>query len=506
MFNMGSTEIRYQLNPLDYIPPLNYVRLVFPLPMLPDVDEELVFEDLQESLHLTFHQEPWLSGKVFRRSLHAPGWRPGQLEIRYFSYSLSGPRPHQLKFHRPDTHCTYTELQNMGFPSGIFREEELLLDAPRLGVVDGAGAEVFLAQANFVPGGLLLALTTNHAATDGSGMLSILKMWTNNFRNLQQNLGGQHAGLAAVSMFTFSERDRDRSIPDHVWQHSKTSTNERNFDNGKADPWLRALVALDYPTDDLTTPPATAPEKPRTMLNRIMFISNTNLTALHDLCSQKGASPSTSGTISLPDAIHAFLWRTQLKARAKAAAERGIQLAPISVFESPVEVREVFGSDFPANYTGNCWLLNTASMPLDELLSPSTTLAHIARVTRQAAAKLSRASVLDAYGLLRDVEDLRTVQGRFVERLDSADFLVSNMIFFPMDSINFGDAYFGNNGVPQAVRVLHGQYAEGVRLGHVLPRNERHGGVEVSVNLFEDEMRWLDEDEEASRYMVGIDM
>lgn len=65
-----------------------------------------------------------------------------------------------------------------------------------------------------------------------------------------------------------------------------------------------------------------------------------------------------------------------------------------------------------------------------------------------------------------------------------------------MSEINFGSRYFGNDGMPQSVRVLHGQYAPHVRLGH--------GGVEISVNLFDDEMGFIEEDEEVIIYLVGI--
>ncbi|OQE45108.1 hypothetical protein PENCOP_c002G08447 [Penicillium coprophilum] len=47
-------EIRQTESPLDFVPPLNYVRLVFPLPLKPDADDKLVFTDLHQALHNTF--------------------------------------------------------------------------------------------------------------------------------------------------------------------------------------------------------------------------------------------------------------------------------------------------------------------------------------------------------------------------------------------------------------------------------------------------------------------
>lgn len=507
--------IQTPLNLLDYIPPHNYVRLIFPLSIKPGISNEVVFNNLREALHMTFVQQPWASGKVFRRSSDNPDWRPGQLEIRHRPCSLDGPQPYQLRYHQLDTQWTYADLKDRGFPSNVFPEELLLLDAPIVGDVDVAGADIFLAQANFLPGGLLLGLTTFHAATDGAGMLNITKIWAQNLRELQQPYGS--TGLAAPSPFSFTHQDLNRKIPDQIWVKEQRQRTEQRSSN-RSDSWLRGLVALDsghdtevdsevvttaFENNKQASPPRNTS---RTMLNRIMFLSSVDLISLQKVCA---AEPVPAGTppISASDAIHALLWRSQMKARVAAAEARSCHLtATVSVFESPVDVRNDFGPDFPPAYAGNCWLLNTARMPLRELIAPSTSLGHIAQILREAGARVDRRAIQDAYALLRSTEDLSRIQGRFVDRLDSADFLVSNMIFFQMSEINFGERYFGNNGTPQSVRVLHGQYAPHVRLGHVLPRNASHGGVEISINLFDDEMAFLDADEQATRYLVGVDL
>ncbi|KAJ4385198.1 hypothetical protein N0V93_010259 [Gnomoniopsis smithogilvyi] len=410
-----------------------------------------------------------------------------------------------------ETQQTYADLRDSGFPSDVFPEEQLLLDAPMVGDVDVSGADVFLAQANFLPGGILLALTTFHAATDGAGMLNITKVWAQNLRELQQ-LDSSNG----PAPFRFSPRDLERKIPDQIWQrcqHDEPSKRSFNQD----DRWLRGLVALNPGDDakaiedavgtDSNTHKQGSPSRKhsRTMINRIMFLSSVDLAALQKTCA---AEPVPAGTppVSASDAIHALLWRTQIRARVAAAEARSFQLsATESVFESPVDIRISFGPNFPSAYAGNCWLLNTARMPVAKLIPPSTSLGHIAQVLREAGARVETRAIQDAYSLLQSTDDLSRVQGRFVDRLNSADFLVSNMIFFQMSEINFGSRYFGNNGMPQSVRVLHGQYAPYVRLGHVLPRNSSHGGVEISMNLFNDEMDFINKDQEFIRYLVGID-
>lgn len=518
-----ATEYPFHItvSPLDYVPPRNYVRILFPLPLKNKVDPRVVFEDLHEALHKTFVQEPWVAGKVFRQSLNTPGWRPGQMELRYAPYIYDQPRPHNLTYQQLEADLTYEDFKAAGFPSGIF-DEDSLLRAPRLSDVDVEGADIFLAQANFLPGGLLLGMTTSHAAIDASGMLNIQRMWAENFRELHERDAG---GKVAPSLF--KPIDSDRTIAERIWLRDSGS---RSLSK-PADPWLRGLVCLDsdYPGEDVTGEAQrlvyaaaqdemngvkslahqnpyghpTPPRYPAVMLNRIYFLSATDLAALQKLC--QADQPDGAAPISQSDAIMALFWRGVMRARYACAKSRGITLDEISVFECPVDVRDGFGADFPPNYLGNCFFLNNARMPLAELIAPATSLGKVTQAIRAGAAALDTSTIQDAYGLMRSAPDFSKAQGRFVERPESADCLLSNIIFFPMDSINFGERYFEDNGSPSTLRVLHGSYAPYVRLGHVLPKYASHGGCELSLNLFDDEMVFLDDDEEFARYFVPID-
>lgn len=510
-----TSEIHVTVSPLDYIPPRNYVRVVFPFSLKPGVEDSLVFNDLHEALHKTFTQEPWVSGKVFRQAASVPGWRPGQLELRYHPYPLDGPRPYQLRYQQLDTDWTYADLRDSGFPSGVF-PEEILLEAPGLGDVDVAGADIFLAQANFLSGGLLLAMTTSHVAMDASAMLNITKLWAENFRELHNRDAG---GKVAPSRFT--AYDRDRSLPDQILEAGRENgmrASSKHSDNS----WLKGLVCLDsdYPGEDVTGETQAKeiangsndhlplpPHHPSVMINRIIFLSSRDLAALQKECATEPL-PAGASHLSVSDAINALLWRGVMRARASAARARSSSLDEISVLETPVDVRDSFAPDFPPNYLGNCFLLSTARIPLIELIAPatSTPLGRVAQIIRQGATRLDSRAVHDAYALLRSTADFSRVQGRFVERPDSADFLISNIISYPLSDISFGDRYFGNGGMPQVLRVLHAGYAPYVRLAHVLPRSARHGGVELSVNLFDDEMAYFEADAEMNKYLVPVEL
>ncbi|KAH8427418.1 uncharacterized protein LDX57_005133 [Aspergillus melleus] len=503
--------IHTPLSLLDYIPPRNYVRLLFPLALLRGVKYQEVFRNLQEALRKTFVQEPWARGKVFRRTTDIDVH--GQLEIRFHPHSRDEGQPCQLRYHEIETDWTYADLQECGFPANVFPEDTLLLDAPRLGDVDGDGADIFLAQANFLPGGLLLAVTTSHAATDAAGMLDLFKLWAENFRELHaRDAGGK------IAPSPFATQDRDRTLPDQLWRRAQRQ-GEKAKTHCLDSRWLRGLVSLDsdpntvgdsdqtqamastslVPDDDLSSIHGR-------MINRVLFLSGQDLATLQRECGAEPLPPG-EGAISASDAINALLWRGLLRARAAAAEARSKPLTDRhSVFESPVDVRGLWASDFPAHYLGNCFLLNTVQLPLAELIAPSTSLGHIARALRRGAARLDRHMAHEAYGLLQATEDLSRVRGRFVERIDSADLLVSNVMFLAMSDLSFGDRHFGHGGIPQSLRVLHAQYASSVRLAHILPRNPNHGGVELSVNLFEEEMAYLEQDAEFNRFLVPIEM
>lgn len=102
-----------------------------------------------------FLQVPWLNGTVHRQDSDTPGWRPGQLEIRYEATNSDCcmPKCEQLRYNELNSTASYNELKANGFPLDTFRDEELLWipDSYVNGNLE-VGVEVVAAQANFIPG------------------------------------------------------------------------------------------------------------------------------------------------------------------------------------------------------------------------------------------------------------------------------------------------------------------------------------------------------------------
>jgi hypothetical protein len=79
------------LGPLDHIASSNIPQSIIYLSLKQGTSPQDAFNCLREGLHRTLLQTPWLAGRVHYQSQDAPGWRPGQLEIRYTSNANAIP-------------------------------------------------------------------------------------------------------------------------------------------------------------------------------------------------------------------------------------------------------------------------------------------------------------------------------------------------------------------------------------------------------------------------------
>ncbi|TGO39537.1 hypothetical protein BHYA_0052g00360 [Botrytis hyacinthi] len=155
------THTHIPLSPFDHVPPVIHVTAVMYLPLKAGVNPAQAFEILQTGLKSTFVTIPWLSDKVWPQDSKAPGWRPGQLEIRHGVVDIDSPSPYQLKFKQLESDYSYEELKEESFLPNSFEYEDIMW-APFIPPTD-KGAEVFVAQANLIPGGCILTQAIHHA-------------------------------------------------------------------------------------------------------------------------------------------------------------------------------------------------------------------------------------------------------------------------------------------------------------------------------------------------------
>ncbi len=507
--------INIPLNPLDHLPPHNYTASVLYLSLKHGVSTEDAFLLLQEGLHRTFLQLPWLSGTVCEQSAHTPAWRPGQLEIRYQPVDVKDPWPYQLRFNQLPTHLSYDDLKESAFPTDTFDDSDLTW-APFMPDIK-RGCEVFVAQANFLPGGVILVGGLHHTAGDGNASFMVINRWADHCKALQGQGNPPTEPLPRYS---------DHSLHDRIWAEEGTGTPWPQID-----PEVWRLTGLEHADADLLagSPVAQPLPKPsdhesrqdpeasgvdnqqRNMRSAIFYISPSNFTTLQKECVKEvGLAAQISGT----HAICGLVWRCLMKARATVmAGQQSIQLTTRSEEVARMDVlldgRSGFSNSLPQMYLGNHTFHLQSSMVLSALTSPSTSIPSVAgMVCDNMRSRVDSAKLQDMYTLLRDMPSYDALQRRKwqpqMKSVSGSRMMITSMLMVPSDRVSFGDGVFGSRGKPDGARVLMGAFnRSGTRLCFLLPRLT-NGGVEFIVNLSSEEMDALLEDEEFERYAMFL--
>lgn len=503
---MNSATIHLPLNPLDHSPPPNYTCSTCYLPLKAGVSPSEAFHVLQEGLHRTFVHLPWLSGKIWPQSINTPGWRPGQLEIRYEPIDISSPPPYQLKFSQLQSSLSYEDLKESAFPTDAFEDHDLIWASFMPDI--SKGCEVFVAQASFLPGGCLVTGALHHAAGDGLSSFTTINLWADHCKALQHQSTPPRAPPPECS---------DRSLQERIWAKEGTGKSPDEIDPG-----IWRLLGLDpshlQPVEKPfkgngslqdSSKAVKASGQQRPMKSAIFYISPSDFAALQKECVQEpGAAAQVSGT----HAICALVWQCLQKARFAAAGNRISTDLPhenedTARMDILLDGRTGFSQSLPPAYLGNHTIHVQSSMALSKLTSPDTKIASIARMISENASRVDSATLLDMFTLLRSVPDYEQLQQRKWEgplSIPSLAMMITSMLMVPSDQMNFGDRVFGNDGKPESARPLMGAFNQsGCRLCFVLPRMPNKG-VEFIVNAFEEEMSLLVEDEEFERYAMFV--
>ncbi|KAH0427992.1 hypothetical protein CcaCcLH18_09351 [Colletotrichum camelliae] len=475
-----------QLSVFDLIPPRVYIKFIVYLPLQPRVTFQQAFAHLQTGLQGTLRQFPFLDGRIFPRDEREAGWKPGHIVVSY-DPSGSGDRtnpPRQLAFKDlsevlPD----FEDLRDAGFEFSAF-DDELVLSAPFVPDLSG-GADVFLAQANFVNGGCILATGFHHSASDATGMVTAMRAWAEHCRNLANPDSNVCDWLAPESF--------DRTLLERLWSKSPA----KPVAEIPRDTW--GFLGFQPPDaeDDAAQHAAPPPAPARTMESSIFYISPENFNALK----REVLSDGNDGSgLSANDALLALFWRALMKARYRAAIAAGQATPPdeVSYLESPVDGRTDFDPALPSSYAGNLVIVNKVPMPVVDLAAPTTSLRDVAFKVRAQAAKVNPGLVKDAFTLMREVPDYTKLKHAFT-RLDGFDVMITSVLLLPLDKINFGADIFDNDGKPESLRPLMDAFNANFRLCMVLPMKS-HGGIELLVSLFADEMDQLLEDDEFAKF------
>lgn len=487
---MSNEEQRVTLSPVDHLLPCVYTAAIYYMPLKPGVSPSEVFSYLQEGLHHTLLQVPWLNGKIHRQSRDAPDWRPGQLEIRYTPHKKDDPRPHQIRYNELKTSTSYTELKDNAFPLDVFADKDLLwVETMREDYVE-QGIEVFAAQANFIPGACILVGGMHHSIADATGQVILMKLWADHCRGLN----GQDVGPAGDMRVLLQEDSWDRSLLDKVFEKESTKRSAADMS-----PATWEMVGLDPPrTNNNASTPARTPIKQKAMKSRVFYMSPVEFKELRDECMKELGTADISGN----DVLTALIWRSIVRARVAAAAkhEAALDAGTIVDIQVAVDGRPDFSRHMavPQTYLGNLCFCHNPTLSVQDLIGPEASIGSVAQLIYNCARALDQQAMLDGYQILRETKDYGKVRPIPVAHYEGT-YLFSSLLMIP-DEMCLGDRFFKNDGFPDALRPMMGNHGVvGVPIVWVLPRTKAKG-VEFVINMVEEELEYFAEDEELERY------
>ncbi|KAL7929301.1 hypothetical protein V8C35DRAFT_316042 [Trichoderma chlorosporum] len=495
-----STTVHVPLGVLDHFCPPNYTAISWYIPLKEGVSPQEAFDVLQDGLHLTFKQLPWLSGKVYKQKSSSEGWRQGQLEIRYEPAEVekgSASIP-QFKFKQLDETqlpMSYEEIKDCGFPMNTFPDKEVLwgeyINVPE----EDKGAECFKAQANFMPGAVLLCGATHHNVCDGTSQFDIWRIWAANCEAVQSD------SVPEIP----DPLSSDRELVERMWVTEGPGNRQAKKQDIQSVSWT--LLDMDTPDSADPRPPA----NPVLSFNEVMqsgifYISPEKFSALQKRCAQEvGAAARISGN----DAMTALIWRALLKARKNASLKASrVKESELEGVKAKLQLTLDGRPDIsrhgamPHIYLGNLVFMNLCELPLEILTSPESSIAAVSLAIRQVADAATSEAMLGSYTIARNVEDLSSL-GLRLSPLRGYDMILSSLIMFPVEEMRWGSRTFARGGGADSMRPLWNEINTAARLCFPLPRKSR-SGTEIVVNLFQDEMDLLMEDEEFGEYAIYL--
>ncbi|KAH6673672.1 putative trichothecene 3-O-acetyltransferase [Halenospora varia] len=439
-------------------PALNlYTQICFCFPVQDDTSLDKIVTTLKSGLERLSASFPWVAGQVVNE-----GANDGNTGIFKIKPLEKTPRLIIEDLRNDASMPTMEFLRTAKFPFRMLDENVI---CPR-NTIPGTSNEppyedipVFLLQANFIIGGLLLTFNGQHQTMDMTGQGQIIDLFSKACRNEEftpeELLTGNLARHDLIPLFD------DSWTPGSELAASIIPPKSEQPSTG---------------TEGLPAPPG-PPSSSWAYLN----FSSTSLLALKT----HACNTLTSGFVSTDDTITAFIWQCVVRARAPrlASPEREVH------FARAIDVRKFL--NVPAEYPGLLQNMTYHSFPLQKLIS--SPLGVVASNLRTG---------LNATQVSHHTRSLATYFSRtpnkncvsFTAALDlSADIMFSSWAKLDCYELDFGLGL----GMPECVR--RPQLIPVESLGYLMPK-DREGGIAVAICLRDDDMKRLRGDEELLKY------
>jgi aryl carrier-like protein len=516
-----------KMNPFDYVNPNHYMGLNMYFPVREGVSFEQAFAKLQQGLQRAMQLIPALEGQITPASDKEVGYKEGDLRVVIPPLRSSSPEdsnqhaPRQLTFKDlSDILPSFESLRESSFLSSTI-PDDLVLPCDSFPAYP---ADILVAQANFVKGGCILATNFHHGCMDAVGVMVALKTWAESCRFFEGDISATCDWLDPESF--------NHDLPEIVHELEGHTRRPENIDPGTwgflpfvppgeqthgaslttgvtkdSEPTVKELPPPPVWDKKFVWPPIPDPAG-RSLKTTTFLIPSENLERLKQ---EVMADPEAKGVItSLSDIVQAFFWRHAIRARYRVAKELHGQkfgADETSILELPIDTRPHFSSLIPSTYMGSMLIVNRATMGVEKLCSPDTSVGTVAYALREAAARITPSLVHNCFTLLQSLPAVDP-QGRFSYAdmgLDGMHAMISNMMLFQPSEISFGDGFFGNGGSPETLRPQIERGSGRFRFLVIHPMRS-DGGAELVLGTLPEELEMLKSDLEFTKYARLMDV
>ncbi|KAH8588892.1 putative enoyl-CoA hydratase/isomerase family protein [Bisporella sp. PMI_857] len=382
-------------------PPSHAKRILcFSLPQ--KADKEMIISHLHIALHYTVQDLPFLAGSIVPVSLEEEShpWLcnivpkgAARLDVKDLSDKLS-----------------FAALVESNFSHDLLNTDELY--SPHKAVhVQHSHRDVCRFQANFIDGGLLIAVSVIHIVADGRGVTEIIKIFAEHFRKAQSGELGYPLDMTKdVYRFNRTEIVTGNGIPGSIEAHAAWTSTAANTHSQLVD--IETSCCRTY----------------RISAEALMALKNAAILT----------SAASNSWISTNDAISAFIWRSIMVARHRAGflgADKEVHIA------QPVDCRARLGLDKP--YFGNVLYMTQSTLPFSDLADPRSGLSVAAQIIRAEIQLATAEQFRDIVSYAEQTKQETQTRMKIIDEISTAGIILTSHFKFGLYEIDFGPAFEG---------------------------------------------------------------
>lgn len=423
---------------------------------------------------------PICGGTVHFQPQSRIGWKPNQLEV-HIPNNIGRRNKFPLEFKDLTDQLKYDEIKAAGFPMEGIDTKLLMTESFNTNLAGGIVATA--AQANFVEGGCLLGLAMWHNVVDAHGSYNFARSWASHCKKLQLESNWEFKWPETISAEVSTENS-DRDVLTRIWRKEASEEIKAASDRQWNMLGIHPPTATDVPRLDQVLAEAMSGGKNlKKVRTGIFSVSNRSLEQL-----KADAIPGETG-VTTDDTLHALLWRSIMRARYPSPGDES------SDYQIALDGRYKIGGGTLESYLGDTFFFATAQLPLATVTKQTTTIGHLARILRTLLDSISQDDLLTAFNAARNLCSYANLPPA-VAGIAGASMIVVPHHYISLPNLDFGPAL----GSPDCERPPRDEWDDYFRRVIILP-TASGSGLEIAINLDDDEMNRLRTDEEFERYI-----